>query len=448
MASSAIASKVGALSSISKGLSGTNRLLAVASLNQKVPSANIYSKTSGNLEPRVAPWDYKKWGFEYMHSLFDGTTKRFNANSKLIVIEGPPAIGKTEVAKALADELDMKFVPGFCMDDMYINPYGYDLRELDYRIEHERVKSYDEKKFSVDPLGQDGGLDRMLWQSHVQRYFQYAENLSHIFNTGEGVVTERSPHSDWVYIDAAYKQGWIDRTTKSYYYKMRGMTIDQLLRPNLIIYLDAPVDVVQANIRERSKSSHPWEANSPVWENSDYLEHLYGTLLRKQYLREAAESSMVLTYDWSEGGDVEVVVEDIERLNMDYHDKYDKQQKDWRLLTEDGFASKRQLYTNGHKLRTQFNDPFWDADKLIFSATEADECEKMKLRLPGNQFRYGYNTVLGDPEPFFSFAFSRPNWYKDVKYSVENTIGDRDMEHEERLRLARKEAGMVDWWKV
>ena len=72
----------------------------------------------------------------------------------------------------------------------------------------------------------------------------------------------------------------------------------------------------------------------------------------------------------------------------------------------------------------------------------------MKLRLPGNQFRYGYNTVLGDPEPFFSFAFSRPNWYKDVKYSVENTIGDRDMEHEERLRLARKEAGMVDWWKV
>merc|ERR1719419_1930763 len=118
----------------------------------------------------------------------------------------------------------------------------------------------------------------MLWQSHVQRYFQYAENLSHIFNTGEGVVTERSPHSDWVYIDAAYKQGWIDRTTKSYYYKMRGMTIDQLLRPNLIIYLDAPVDVVQANIRERSKSSHPWEANSPVW-----VEYLF-KLLKLLYL--------------------------------------------------------------------------------------------------------------------------------------------------------------------
>ena len=39
-------------------------------------------------------------------------------------------------------------------------------------------------------------------------------------------------------------------------------------------------------------------------------------------------------YDWSEGGDTEVVVEDIERLNMDYFDKYDKQQQDWRMLKE------------------------------------------------------------------------------------------------------------------
>ena len=39
-------------------------------------------------------------------------------------------------------------------------------------------------------------------------------------------------------------------------------------------------------------------------------------------------------YDWSEGGETEVVVEDIERLNLDYFDKYDKQQADWRLFKE------------------------------------------------------------------------------------------------------------------
>ena len=149
---------------------------------------------------------------------------------------------------------------------------------------------------------------------------------------------------------------------------MRNLTIDAILRPNLIIYLDAPTDVVQSKIRARSRTTHPWEANSPVWENTEYLEELYQRMMKKQYLPVAAESSYVLQYDWSEGGDVEVVVEDIERLQMDYHDKYDKQQKDWRLHTEDGFASKRQYYTNKIKLFGQFRDPFWGADKLIFSS--------------------------------------------------------------------------------
>ena len=44
-------------------------------------------------------------------------------------------------------------------------------------------------------------------------------------------------------------------------------------------------------------------------------------------------------YDWSEGGDTEVVVEDIERLNMDFFDKYDKQQQDWRMLKEVSWPS-------------------------------------------------------------------------------------------------------------
>ena len=44
-------------------------------------------------------------------------------------------------------------------------------------------------------------------------------------------------------------------------------------------------------------------------------------------------------YDWSDGGDTEVVVEDIERLNMDYFDKYDKQQKDWRMHNEVNMSS-------------------------------------------------------------------------------------------------------------
>ena len=51
-------------------------------------------------------------------------------------------------------------------------------------------------------------------------FFQYIDALAHIFNTGQGVVIERSPFSDWIYFDAAYNQGWIDKTTKTHYYKV------------------------------------------------------------------------------------------------------------------------------------------------------------------------------------------------------------------------------------
>jgi len=411
-------------------------------------TAKMHSKTSGMLPERAKPWDYQRWGFEYIHALFDGTTKRFNENSKLVVVEGPPALGKTEMAKALAEEFDMKFVPGFTMEDYYVNNYGYDLRELDYRFTSERNKSFDEKKFAQDPLGQDGGLDRMLWNLHMMRYLQYVDILEHLFNTGQGVVTERSPFSDWAYIDAAFNQGWLDKTTKTHYWKMRNLTIDAILRPNLIIYLDAPTEVVQSKIRARSQTSHPWEANSPVWENTEYLEDLYQKMMKKQYLPVAAESSYVLQYDWSEGGDVEVVVEDIERLQMDYHDKYDKQQKDWRLHTEDGFASKRQYFTNKTKLYGQFRDPFWGADKLILSSEEGRESERVRQSLPGNFYKYGFNTILGDPEPIFNFGMNvRTNGYKDVPYFVDNYQTDHEWFRDEDVRTSRKAAGDSNWWK-
>ena len=37
--------------------------------------------------------------FSYPLSLIDGTTKRFKDNSKLVVVEGPPALDKTKFAK-------------------------------------------------------------------------------------------------------------------------------------------------------------------------------------------------------------------------------------------------------------------------------------------------------------------------------------------------------------
>lgn len=64
-----------------------------------------------------------------------------------------------------------------------------------------------------------------------------------------------------------------------------------------------------------------------VWEN----------FLSRRYCR-------VLVYDWSEPGDAEVVVEDIENLNMDNIDYYDDQQSDWRFYNEEGASIIRYKY--------------------------------------------------------------------------------------------------------
>jgi len=433
---------------LGKAVHPASKLLGVGALNQ-IPSASIYSKTSGNVEPRLKPWDYQRLGFNYWYHLIDGTTKRFNYNSKMVVVDGPPAIGKTEFAKKLADELDMKFVPGFTMDDYYINSYGYDLRDFDYRLTYERAKSFDEKKFSIDPTSGNGGLDRMLWLSHQIRYADYMKALAHIFNTGEGIVTERSPFMDYIYVDAALEQGWIERSTKDHYYKVRAMMITELLRPNLIIHLNAPTDVVQSKIRKRAATTHPWEKNSPVWENTDYVEQLYQNKFKK-YLKIASESSEVLSYDWSEGGDFEVVVEDIESLNLDYHDKYDKMQKDWRLLTEDGFGSKRYQYTQQATLLKGFVAPFFGAEQLYYTPDEALEIEKIKTLLPGNAKTHGFNTELGDPDSFIFgwFKLRQANYQRANHQHFHDSCVRDDQNYAKEMKIAanRKAIGDEKWW--
>lgn len=432
-------------------LANKGRILAVGAVNLQVPKANIYSKTSGMLEPRLKPWPYETLGFGYLYHLIDGTTKRFNANTKMVVVDGPPALEKSKFARELADELDMLYIPPVSMEDFYINPDGYDLRELDHKFHYPRNVSFDEKKFAQNPTGQDGGLDRMLDIMQQMRYASYLDALAHLFNTGRGIVMEKSPYSEHVYVEAAYQQGWIDKTSRALFYRKRENTLQYLLRPNLIVYLDAPLDVVQAKIRARAQTTHPWEKNSPVYENRDYMQHCYWDLLKKQYItKEAAISSQVLVYDWSDGGDTEVVVEDIERLNMDYFDKYDKQQKDWRMHNEENYAKKRLELTRRDMFLSYFNVDYWHADKVNRSQTERADFLKYSHRVPGSRYIQGFNEELGNPSALLRPSFMS-NWRRApaAKYSVDASfeMGSSDYEEYMRKRQEKKEKGEERWWQ-
>lgn len=73
----------------------------------------------------------------------------------------------------------------------------------------------------------------------------------------------------------------------------------------------------------------PHEQNSPVL-NEKYLTDLAESY-KTDYLSKLSTNSHLLIYDWSQGGDTEVVVEDMENLNWDKYHENDPKLIDWRF---------------------------------------------------------------------------------------------------------------------
>lgn len=72
--------------------------------------------------------------------------------------------------------------------------------------------------------------------------------LAHVLSTGQGVVLDRSVFSDYVFVEAMNRANYISSGAKSVYYDVRKNTIEELLKPHLVIYLDVPVDVVKVGL--------------------------------------------------------------------------------------------------------------------------------------------------------------------------------------------------------
>lgn len=68
----------------------------------------------------------------------------------------------------------------------------------------------------------------------------------------------------------------------------------------------------QQNIKKRNQHN---EASSPVFKDNKFLEIMENTY-KRDFLKEISTHSELLVYDWSNGGEVDLVVDDIERIGM------------------------------------------------------------------------------------------------------------------------------------
>lgn len=379
--------------------SSAKPLLAVSSV-PPILSATIVSKALRDVKPKPSPYPYKQKNYPVWRSWIDKTTHRFDENSKLIVVDGPIAAGKTAFAKQLAEDLDMLHIPDANMNIRYINPYGYDMRKLDHLLP-ESMHSFDEKNFCQDPFHCNVATFQM-WMYRL-RYSLWVDALAHILSTGQGVVIQRSPWSDMVFVEAMYKNKYISREARYVYHEVKRSTIPQLMRPHLIIYLDMPVKVVQDKIKKRCRNH---ELNSKAL-TATYLQDIED-YYKTHYLPEITLHAELLMYDWSEGGDVEVVVEDIERIDFDKYTKHDTKLIDWCKAKEKVWAHYRKLYADRkNHLMSLFNVPIYSAPELLVTGEDMEVWHKVWYSAPGMEYEKGYNVKHGDKGIWFKTKFDK-----------------------------------------
>ncbi|NWH62995.1 NDUAA dehydrogenase, partial [Geococcyx californianus] len=250
----------------------------------------------------VSPEQNLEYGW-LAYMLGDRATKKFNEYSKVFTVEGNLSSGKGKLAQQIAEKLGMKYFPE--ADIHYIDRISGDGTLL-----HEKFNGFcNLERFYNDPKYPDGHSYRLQAWLFGNRVLQYADALEHLLATGQGVVLERSPYSDFVFLDAMFKQGYIHKRCLDHYKEIKEISISEFLPPHLVIYIDVPVPDVQKRIQEKGE---PYEKKvSPL-----YLQDIEDAY-KKTFLPEIGESSEILQYTATEAEDVEKVIEDIEYLKFD-----------------------------------------------------------------------------------------------------------------------------------
>lgn len=314
------------------------------------------------LESKPKRWNWEKKPYSQLHSFIgvDRAVNRYDENTVVISIEGNIGVGKSTFAKALADALGMRYYPEPTVDLIYKRADGFDFRSLNYKLP-EACHFLDAKLFWLNPDHQAVvGFELNMF---LLRAWDYMNALAHVLSTGQGVITDRSPWSSWAFQTASHKMKF-GRCGKSFYrfaQHCRDELIPELLRPHVVIYLDAPADVCLERVKKRGIEH---EINSKAM-CKEYLNHIEFTY-KDHVLPELEHHAEVLVYDWTDPPDLNLVIDDLSKLDVHSHATGEKAE-DWRFNAELYYDAARQYYTtNREQIYSLFyQDTFWIPDILL-----------------------------------------------------------------------------------
>ncbi|XP_075036539.1 NADH dehydrogenase [ubiquinone] 1 alpha subcomplex subunit 10, mitochondrial [Mixophyes fleayi] len=313
-----------------------------------------------------------KYGF-WAYMLGERTTKRFGPNSKIITVDGNLASGKGKLAQELAERLGMKYFPE--ADQHFVDQTYGDGTILPTKFSG--LCSLE--KFYENPNCSDGNSYRLQSWLFSMRMLQYSDALEHLLRTGQGVILERSPYSDYVFLEAMYKNGYIRKQCVDHYNELKNVSIDEFLPPHLVIYVDVPAADVYKKIQEKENAPEKKVA-LPYLQS---IEDIYKT----SFLPKISETSEVLQYTGSEVQNVEQVIEDIEYVKIT--------KAPWTEQTDVTFHHLRMLVQDKYRVANLYLLPSF-IPEITVGGLEYDKLYYQFRSLPGRKYAKGYNEDIGD----------------------------------------------------
>ncbi|KAF3694505.1 NADH dehydrogenase [ubiquinone] 1 alpha subcomplex subunit 10, mitochondrial Complex I-42kD [Channa argus] len=305
--------------------------------------------------------------------LGERTTPRLKQYSKIISVDGNLASGKGALAQKLADKLGMLYMPE--ADTFYLDKMTGEKGPLS--VDFNGMCSLE--KFYTDPKAADGNSYRLQLWMYTMRLLQYSDAIQHLLTTGQGVVLERSPFSDMVFLEAMFAQGYIRKECVQHYNEIKNISICEFLPPHIVLYVDLPAEEVQKKLKQSSK---PYLQNVPL----AYLKSIEESY-KKSFLPQISKSSELLIYDANQVQDIERVAEDIDYL------KFDK--GPWLEQDDVTYHHMRMLVEDKQHVASLTHIPKF-LPEITIGAHEYDEKYYAYKSLPGKKYAPGYNEDVGD----------------------------------------------------
>ncbi|XP_056145697.1 NADH dehydrogenase [ubiquinone] 1 alpha subcomplex subunit 10, mitochondrial [Lampris incognitus] len=305
--------------------------------------------------------------------LGERTTPRFTEHSKIISVDGNLASGKGALAEKLADRLGMLYMSE--PDTFYLDKMTGEKEPLP--VAFNGMCSLE--KFYTEPSAPDGNSYRLQLWMYNMRLMHYANAIEHLLTTGQGVIIERSPFSDMVFLEAMHKQGYIRKECVDHYNEIKHISICEFLPPHLVIYVDQPAEEVQKKLKQSGKS---YLQNVPL----AYLKSVEDSY-KKSFLQNISESSELLVYDGTQAQDIEKVADDIEYL------KFEK--GPWLEQDDVTYHHMRILVEDKMRVASLCCIPKY-LPEITIGAHEYDETYYAYKSLPGKKYAPGFNADVGD----------------------------------------------------